>query len=163
MSIWVGILETWLNWNLARSKHDFVLYFEANQSAFMNSESTKIPFLTGDNFSEWKDRVMLTLGWMDLDLALRVDEPSTPTDESTQDEMDHYKETSLLKTTIAKEFLEAVQEMFVTSDKALAATVMSKLVSLKHTADKGVREHIMEMRNVAVQLQALSRSWYSLS
>ncbi|XP_077228533.1 uncharacterized protein LOC143861499 [Tasmannia lanceolata] len=112
---------------------------------------------------------------MDLDLALRVDEPPTLTYESMQDERDHYEEwersnrlsllliqshivqsirTSLPKNTNAKEFLETVQEQFVTSDKALVATLMGKLVSLKHTADKGVREHIMEM-DVATQLQAL--------
>ncbi|XP_077226386.1 uncharacterized protein LOC143859612 [Tasmannia lanceolata] len=113
---------------------------------------------------------------MDLDLDFRVDEPPTPADESTQDEVDHYKEwersnclsvlliqspiaqsirTSLPKTTNAKEFCEVVQEQFVTSDKALAATLRSKHVSLKHTADKQVREHIMEMHNVDAQLQAL--------
>ncbi|KAF7127367.1 hypothetical protein RHSIM_Rhsim11G0112400 [Rhododendron simsii] len=47
------------------------------------SESSRIPFLSGENFSEWKDKVLLALGCMDLDLAIREDEPPKPTNESS--------------------------------------------------------------------------------
>ena len=43
-----------------------------------------IPILSGDNYKLWKDKVLLVLGCMDLDLALRIDEPETPTEQSTQ-------------------------------------------------------------------------------
>ncbi|KAK9226126.1 hypothetical protein WN943_011173 [Citrus x changshan-huyou] len=46
------------------------------QSLFIPSyDASRIPFLRGDNFKEWKEKILLTLGCMDLDLALRVDEP----------------------------------------------------------------------------------------
>lgn len=31
--------------------------------------------LTGDNFKVWKERIMLHLGWMDVDYGIRKDEP----------------------------------------------------------------------------------------
>ena len=43
-----------------------------------------IPILSGDNYKLWKDKVLLALGCMDLDLALRIDELETPTEQSTQ-------------------------------------------------------------------------------
>ena len=33
-----------------------------------------IPELRGDNFKEWKERVLLHLGWMDIDYVTRKDE-----------------------------------------------------------------------------------------
>ncbi|KAL0410472.1 UNVERIFIED_CONTAM: hypothetical protein Slati_3636900 [Sesamum latifolium] len=62
----------------------------AFSSTFMNSGS-QIPMLNGDNFSDWKDQVLLTLGCMDLDLAFRVDEPPIPTDSSTPTEKTSYE------------------------------------------------------------------------
>ena len=47
--------------------------------------------LTGDNYSDWKEIISFTLGYMDLDLALRVDQPPkvvgamTPQQESAQE------------------------------------------------------------------------------
>ncbi|KAL0285216.1 UNVERIFIED_CONTAM: hypothetical protein Scaly_2825100 [Sesamum calycinum] len=48
--------------------------------------------LNGNNFSHWKDQVLLTLGCMDLDLAFRVDEPPTPTDSSTPTKKTSYEQ-----------------------------------------------------------------------
>ena len=42
-----------------------------------------------------------------------------------------------------RELLKAIDE-FVTLDKALASTLIMKFTSLKLTAIRGVREHIME-------------------
>ncbi|RVW76363.1 hypothetical protein CK203_049897 [Vitis vinifera] len=44
------------------------------------------------------------------------------------------------------ELLKPIDEQFVTSDKALASTLIMKSTSLKLTSIRGVREHIMEMR-----------------
>ena len=43
-----------------------------------------IPTLSGDNYKIWKDTVLLALGCMDLDLALRIEEPASPTEQSSQ-------------------------------------------------------------------------------
>ncbi|KAL6326151.1 hypothetical protein AAG906_001026 [Vitis piasezkii] len=54
-----------------------------------------------------------------------------------------------------RELLKAIDEQFVTSDKALASTLIMKFTSLKLTAIRGVREHIMEMRDIVAQLKKL--------
>ena len=53
------------------------------------------------------------------------------------------------------ELLKAIDEQFVTSDKALVSTLIMKFTSLKLTCIKGVREHIMEMTDVVAQLKKL--------
>ncbi|KAJ0028515.1 hypothetical protein Pint_36355 [Pistacia integerrima] len=42
--------------------------------------------LNGENFSDWKEKIMLVLGCMDIDLAFRMDEPPVPMDESMPSE-----------------------------------------------------------------------------
>jgi hypothetical protein len=42
-----------------------------------------IPELKGDNYKIWKERVLLHLGWMDIDYAIRKDEPPALTDTTT--------------------------------------------------------------------------------
>ena len=53
------------------------------------------------------------------------------------------------------ELLKAIDEQFVTSDKALVSTLIMKFTSLKLTDIKGVHEHIMEMRDIVAQLKKL--------
>nr|CAD1824797.1 unnamed protein product [Ananas comosus var. bracteatus] len=55
--------------------------------------------------------------------------------------------------------LEAIQEQFVNSDKVLASMLMKRLSGIKYNRAKGVHEHIMEMRNITVQLKALKISY----
>ncbi|GJT62849.1 retrovirus-related pol polyprotein from transposon TNT 1-94 [Tanacetum coccineum] len=50
-------------------------------TAFFDYANT--PMLTGDNFAEWKENVLMTLGCIDLDLALRKYAPPKPTESST--------------------------------------------------------------------------------
>ena len=54
-----------------------------------------------------------------------------------------------------KEYLKAIEQQFETSDKTLASTLMTKMCSMKFNGTKGVYEHIMEMRDIAVQLKSL--------
>ena len=51
----------------------------SNISAGINS----IPILNGTNFKEWRENILIVLGVMDLDLALRIDCPSEVTEESS--------------------------------------------------------------------------------
>ena len=53
------------------------------------------------------------------------------------------------------ELLKAIGEQFVTSDKALASTLIVKFTSLKLTDIKGVRKHIIKMKDVVAQLKKL--------
>ncbi|RVW40372.1 hypothetical protein CK203_092419 [Vitis vinifera] len=54
-----------------------------------------------------------------------------------------------------RELLKAIDEQFITSDKALASTLIMKFTSLKLIGIKRVREHIMEMRDIVAQLKKL--------
>ncbi|XP_028080653.1 uncharacterized protein LOC114282201 [Camellia sinensis] len=152
------------------------LVIAAISTSVLSNESSYIPFLNGDNFSDWKDKILLTLGCMDLDLALRVDEPPEPTDESSAAEKSAYDKWErsnrsslmLIKSHISqsirgsippsdkvKNYMRAIEEQFVSSDKALASTLINKLSGMKHNNSRSVREHIMEMKDIAARLKSL--------
>ena len=50
---------------------------------------------------------------------------------------------------------KAIGKQFVTLDKALVITLIMKFSSIRITSVKGVREHIMQMRDIAAQLKKL--------
>ena len=54
-----------------------------------------------------------------------------------------------------RDLLKAIDDQFVTSEKALASILIMKFSSLHLTSIKGVREHIMKMRDIAAQLKKL--------
>ncbi|XP_020086738.1 uncharacterized protein LOC109709077 [Ananas comosus] len=97
----------------------------------------------------------------------------TPQQESAQEKLERSNRLSLIlrKSRVlksirgsipecdkAKDYLKAIEEQFVSFDKALANTLMKRLSGIKYNRAKGVREHIMEMRNIAAQLKALNLS-----
>ena len=108
---------------------------------------------------------------MDIDYAIRKDEPPALTDTSTVADITLYEwweksnhlSMMFIKTKISpgihgsvdqhekvRDLLTAIDEQFVTSDKALASTLIMKFSSLRLTCVRGVRKHIMQMRdNVA--------------
>ncbi|KAK4400627.1 hypothetical protein Sango_1168800 [Sesamum angolense] len=113
---------------------------------------------------------------MDLDLAFRVDEPPIPTDSSTPTEKASYElwersnrlslmlikkhiskgiRGSIPECTKVKDFLKAIEDQYVRSDKALASTLMKRLSDVKYNGSRSVREHIMHMRDIAAQLKPL--------
>ncbi|XP_028053291.1 uncharacterized protein LOC114257714 [Camellia sinensis] len=145
-------------------------------TSVLSNESSRIPFLNGDNFSNWKDKILLTLGCMDLGLALRVDEPPKPMDDSSTTEKSAYDKWEqsdrlslmLIKSHISqsirgsippsdkvKNYMRAIEEQFVSSDKALTSNLMNKLSGMKHNDSRSVRNHIMEMRDIAARLKSL--------
>ena len=136
----------------------------------------EIPELRGENYKVWKERILLHLGWMDIDYAIRKDEPPAVTEASLQEDVDLYEmwersnrlSVMFIKTNISasirgcvdqhdnvQALLKAIDEQFKTSDKALASTLIMKFSSMKLITVKGVREHIMQMRDLAAQLKTL--------
>ncbi|RVW94626.1 hypothetical protein CK203_030827 [Vitis vinifera] len=106
---------------------------------------------------------------MDIEYAIRKDKPHKIIHTSTPDEILLYERwkkfnrlsVMYIKTKISagirgsieqhenvRELLKAIDEQFVTSDKALASTLIMKFTSLKLTGIRGVHEHIMEMRDI---------------
>ena len=61
--------------------------------------------LNGTNFKSWKENVLIVLGVMDLDLALRVDQPDPLTHESTsyqKREMEKWEKSNHMSLMIMK-------------------------------------------------------------
>ena len=54
-----------------------------------------------------------------------------------------------------KDLSKAIDDQFVTSDKVLANTLIIQFSSLKLYRIRGVRDHIMCMRDIVAQLKAL--------
>ena len=134
-----------------------------------------IPELKGDNYKVWKERILFHLGCMDIDYAIRKDKPTiidtdTTTEKALYEQWEQSNRLSLMfiKTKISdgircfvdqhdnvKALLKAIDEQFVTLDKALASTLIMKFSSLRLTNVSGVRERIMQMRDIATQLKTL--------
>ncbi|XP_073033727.1 uncharacterized protein [Primulina eburnea] len=113
---------------------------------------------------------------MNIDYAIRKDEPSTITENNIPDDVDLYEKwersnrlcVMFIKTKISagmrgsddqhnnvKELLKAIDEQFQYSDKALASTQIMEFSSLRLTSVRGVREHIMKMRDIEARLKKL--------
>jgi len=114
---------------------------------------------------------------MDLDLALRIEKPHSPTDSSTfeqrklHEKWDHSNRISLMiiKCDIpevfrgtdsydiinANEFLAEIEKCFAKSDKVEISTLLQNLISMKYQGKGNVREYIMGMLNIASKLRAL--------
>ncbi|RVW90040.1 Retrovirus-related Pol polyprotein from transposon TNT 1-94 [Vitis vinifera] len=112
---------------------------------------------------------------MDIDYAIRKDKPTITNTNITvekalyeQWERSNRLSLMFIKTKISygirgsvdqhdnvKTLLKAIDEQFVTSNKALASTLIMKFLSLRLTDVSGVREHIMQMRDIAAQLKTL--------
>ncbi|RVW97572.1 Retrovirus-related Pol polyprotein from transposon TNT 1-94 [Vitis vinifera] len=111
---------------------------------------SEVPELRGDNFKIWKERILLQLGCMDIDYAIRKDEPHKIIDTNTPEEIllyELWEKSNHLSVMYIKTKISA--------DKALASTLIMKFTSLKLTAIRGVHEHIMEMRDIVAQLKKL--------
>ncbi|KAA8531818.1 hypothetical protein F0562_006465 [Nyssa sinensis] len=148
----------------------------ASQPVKFSDVGCDIPELKRDNFKMWKERVLLHLGWMDIDYAIRKDEPPTVTDTSIEAEIalyEHWERSNrpsvmFVKTKISagirgsvdqhikvRDLLKAIDEQFVTSYKTLASTLIMKFCSTRLDTVRGVREHIMKMRDTTAQLKKL--------
>lgn len=131
--------------------------------------------LNRGNYKKWKQDIEIVLGLMDLDLALREDEPAPLIDISTaaqrlkHDKWKKANKMSLMvqKRTIsetvrgsitacdkAKDFMEAVEAKFRESEKAEMGNLMTTLTSLKFNGDS-VREHIFKLVKTATKLKDL--------
>ncbi|KAI6688599.1 hypothetical protein NL676_025427 [Syzygium grande] len=131
--------------------------------------------LTGSNFKRWKQGIEFALGIVDMDLALREDEPTKPNDQSTADQKAHYAKweksnrlsliamkrsiaehliSGLPEIANAREFLATVGARYAVSDKAEAGNLLSELTSMKYDAAMGVREFILRMVHIQSKLKA---------
>ncbi|XP_074559580.1 uncharacterized protein LOC141837708 [Curcuma longa] len=114
---------------------------------------------------------------MDMDLAIRTEQPPTPTVASSLEEKAKFEKwersnrMSLMiikraipevfrgavskDTTNAKDYLAELEKRFAKSDKAETSTILKSLISMKYKGNGNIREYIMEMSNLASKLKAL--------
>lgn len=159
-----------------RSSNGFIVYIAVVATHSLIPNSANVPILSGDNYADWKDQILLTLGCMDLDLVLRETEPNTLTDKSTTEEkatFDRWQRSNrlslmLIKTYISKsisgsvlecdkvkDYMKSIEEQLLRSEKAQASVLMKKLSGTKLEKGRGVRAYIMEMRDIAAKLRSL--------
>jgi len=62
-----------------------------NQSANISDIKCDISELKMDNYKVWRERILLHLGWMDIDYAIRKYEPPSITETSTPGAVDFYE------------------------------------------------------------------------
>ncbi|CAH9074220.1 unnamed protein product, partial [Cuscuta europaea] len=132
-----------------------------NSAATISANINSIPMLNGTNFKEWKENVMIVLGCMDLDLALRTEKPAALKDTSTLDEkreMERWERSNRMSLMImkraipesfrgtmsdeadAKSFLAELEKCFAKNEKAETSTLLSTLVSMKYKGKGNIRE-----------------------
>ena len=113
---------------------------------------------------------------MDLDYAIRTEQPLGLTNDSTTEQManfekwEHSNHMSLIimKHSIldtirgamseeenAKSFLSQIADQFVGSEKVETSTILFKLVSMQYKDKGNIKEYIMEMSNLVTRLRAL--------
>ncbi|XP_010650196.1 uncharacterized protein LOC104879318 [Vitis vinifera] len=145
------------------------------QLANFSNIKCDIPELKSDNYKVWNERIILHLECMDIDYAIRKDKPTITNTSTTaknalyeQWERSNHLSLMFIKTKVSdgirgsvdqhdnvKTLLKGIDEQFVTSNKALVNTLIMKFSFLRLTDVSGVREHIMQIRDIAAQLKTL--------
>ncbi|KAL3617107.1 hypothetical protein CASFOL_039501 [Castilleja foliolosa] len=143
----------------------------------ISANTSNISVLNGNNFKDWKENVLIILGCMDLDLALRIEKPPSLTAASSSDDRRNFEKwersdrMSLIiikrgvpeafrgaisdEVTSAKDFLTEIEKRFAKNDKAETSTLLASLISMKYKGKGNIREYITEMSNTASKLKAL--------
>ena len=151
----------------------FVLFTASVSTISANINS--IPVLNGTNFKDWKENIEIVLGCMDLDLALRTEQPASLTVASSSDDRKNFEKWDRLnrmslmiikrgileafrgvvseKITKAKEFLAVIEKRFVKNDKAETSMLLQSLISMKYKSKRNIREYIMEMSQLLLSLR----------
>ncbi|XP_074349400.1 uncharacterized protein LOC141689116 [Apium graveolens] len=157
-------------------EHYVVYLFSITVTASVNSafaQLSMIPMLNGTNYVMWKENVEIVLGCMDLDLALRKEQPVPTTDDLKMDEIEKWERSnrmclvimkrtiptgfrgSIAESTSAKKFLSDIEQYFAKNEKAETSNLLSKLVTMKYKGKRNIREYIIEMSNLAGKLKEL--------
>ncbi|KAL8119784.1 hypothetical protein AgCh_017048 [Apium graveolens] len=90
---------------------------------------------------------------MDLDLALRKEQPVPTTYDPKMDQIEKWG--SIAKSTSAKKFLSEIEQYFSKNEKAKMSNLLSKLVTMKYKGKGNIREYIIGMSNLDGKLKEL--------
>ncbi|XP_068650173.1 uncharacterized protein [Aristolochia californica] len=152
---------------------DFVLYtISVAIASNVTAQISNIPMLSGTNFKAWKDTVKIVLSCMDLDLALRAEQPTSTPKNLNEVKIEKWEcsnrmclmimkhsipktfRGSIIESKSAKKFLEEIEQYFVKNKKSEASSLLAKLVSQKYKGKWKIREYIMEMSHLASKLKS---------
>ncbi|XP_019167872.1 PREDICTED: uncharacterized protein LOC109163579 [Ipomoea nil] len=135
-----------------------------------------IPILNDDNHKEWKDAILLNLGILGFDYALRIEKLAELTAKNTEEQKTLYERWAttnrlgvfLIKSKIAREIrgpvddiedieplLKAIDDQFADANKSLASTLIMQFINTRLSTIKGTRKHILQLRDIAAQLKKL--------
>ena len=67
------------------------LKFAINQSVSIYDIKCDIPKLKGDNYKIWREKILLHLGWMNIEYAIRKNKPSSISETNTPNVVDLYE------------------------------------------------------------------------
>ncbi|KAK6140498.1 hypothetical protein DH2020_025779 [Rehmannia glutinosa] len=148
----------------------------------ISANTNNIPMLNGSNFKDWKENIMIILGCMNLDYALRVEQPLYLIDASSVEEKwnfekwEHSNRISLMiikrgipeafrgttseEVTTSNEYLAKIEKRFVKNGKAETSTLLANLISLNYNDKENIKEYIMEMSHISSKLRALKLEVY---
>ncbi|KAM1649269.1 hypothetical protein ACFX14_010564 [Malus domestica] len=132
--------------------------------------------LTGVNYKKWRQDLEIVLGVMDMDLALRTEEPPLPADGSTSSQRSKYEKWEksnrislmIIKRTMtnavrggfpeatnAKKFMQSIEEKYKESEKTETGNLMNALTTIRYDGEGSVREYILRVIDIAGKLQRL--------
>ncbi|XP_042466099.1 uncharacterized protein LOC122048620 [Zingiber officinale] len=131
-----------------------VHFFVKANVAIIFANLSSVSILNGTNFKDRKESILIVLGCMDLDLALKTEQPTAPIDTSSSEQRaknekcDRSNRISLMiikrgipeafrgavsnSVTKAKEYLDEIEKRFSKSDKAETSTILKSLISIKY-------------------------------
>ncbi|CAN6700411.1 unnamed protein product [Malus baccata var. baccata] len=140
--------------------NDFNVFMSSSVNTSSMNLSSLEP-LNGGNFKKWKQDIEIVLGLMNLDLALRDDEPALLDENSTVDQRLKFKKWEkankmslmVMKRTMGETI--KVSAKFRESKKAEMGDLMTTLTTLKLDENKFVREHILKLVEIGVKLKDL--------
>ncbi|XP_020253844.1 uncharacterized protein LOC109830898 [Asparagus officinalis] len=146
-------------------------------SAIIFANINLILMLNVTNFKVWKENILIVLGYMDLNIALRTEQPQPLTADSIPDakkeyeRWEHSNHMSLMiisrgipeafrgtkseGITKAKDFISKIEKRFAKHDKIETSTLLAYLIWMKYKGKGNIREYIMEMSHIASKLKAL--------
>ncbi|XP_022887689.1 uncharacterized protein LOC111403420 [Olea europaea var. sylvestris] len=163
-----------------RHFHNELCLWLLKANSFATTISTNIDsilMLNGTNFKDWMENVLIVLGYMDFDLALRIEQLTPLMEESSPDKRRNFEKWDCLncmslmiikrgiskafrgaiseEIANAKEFLAEIEKCFAKNDKAETSMLLQSLISMKYKGKGNIREYIMEMSHIDSKLKGL--------
>ena len=153
------IMLIWF-WNLCEHAYLFLILFLAlANAANLSAQVNGIHMLNGSTFKIWKENVEIVLGCMELDLALRMERPSSTLENLNEANIEKWERSnrlslillkrsileafreSITKSANAKKFLLDLEKVFTKNEKAETSTLLRKLVGMKYTNKENEHTH----------------------